>query len=229
MEKILVVEDDIDLSFVIKVYLTQAGYEADTAVRSDEALELVEKNEYDLILLDILLPDIDGRIICQKLRGDLFCPIIFISCMDDEDTICEAFAMGGDDYIVKPIRRKDLLARVEANIRRAKSYSKRFLAGAPVKTEYRRFAVNTAHHELCFNGEIVPLSPIEYEILMLFIENTDKLLEYDYIYKNIWQKDSLGDYRTVMVHVSNLRKKLGGDTCEIISTVRGAGYIFTDK
>lgn len=229
-ERILLVEDDFSLSFIIKRMLESKEYEVVTAESVDKAVHVMESQGFELILLDMMLPDGMGTELCEKIRRKSFCPIIFISCLDDSATKIEALKMGGDDYITKPINFEELITRIQVNIRRARQYN---LGRSPSNEEhYPGILIKKDCHELWLTdaGEQpatkVELSPIEYQILNVFVEKPGQLLLYEEIYQKVWGADDLGDIRTVMVHVSNLRKKLGDSGKELIHTVRGAGYIF---
>ena len=230
MYRILVVEDDADLKNIFAVFLGNHGYLYDLAASSAEALAFAEATDYDLVLLDVMLPDENGDVICMKLRQRKNMPIVFVSCLDDESTIINALRVGGDDYVVKPFQPAQLLARIEANIRRYTEYKRKQQERNGINsTVLKSFSLNHQNHSVLRNGHTTTLSPTEYSTLILFMENPDRLLLYNEIYHNIWQRDSLGDFRTVMVHVSNLRKKLEDERGIIIKTVRGAGYIFSDE
>ncbi len=222
MYHILLVEDDHDLSDITKTYLTHTGHTVDTAFNYAEAESLISSNEYDLILLDIMLPDRNGDELCREVRDRCTCPIIFMSCLEDSDTIVDALKSGGDDYMVKPVRFPELLARIEAISRRIPKKKVE-----PIR-KFTSFTMDTLHRKITKNGNDIGLSTIEYQILMYMVEQPETLLLYQDIYQNVWNSDSLGDFRTVMVHVSNLRKKLDPEHTGIISTIRGAGYIFND-
>ncbi|MBQ2830596.1 MAG: response regulator transcription factor [Oscillospiraceae bacterium] len=222
MYNILLVEDDHDLSDITLLHLTHAGHSVDTAFTCAEAEELLAKTEYDLILLDIMLPDRSGDELCRTVRKSCDCPIIFMSCLEDGDTIVGALKSGGDDYMVKPVRYPELLARADAVIRRSKK-----LTESPLRT-FRSFTMDTLHRSIVRSGEETDLSSIEYALLHYMVEHPDTLLLYQDLYENVWSSDSLGDFRTVMVHISNLRKKIDPDHRGVIQTIRGAGYIFSD-
>ena len=222
MYRILLVEDDQDLSAITFLNLTHAGHQVDTAFTCAEAEAFLAESTYDLILLDIMLPDRSGDELCRTIRSECDCPIIFMSCLEDSDTIIGALRSGGDDYMVKPVHYPELLARADAVIRRAGKTS-----GDPIRT-FKSFTMDTHRRRILRNGEEVDLSSIEYALLEYLAGHPNTLLLYQDLYQNVWSSDSLGDFRTVMVHISNLRKKLDPDHRGIISTVRGAGYIFTD-
>ena len=225
MYHILLVEDDHDLSTIAHANLTYAGHRVDDAFTCAQAEELLSQNEYDLILLDIMLPDRSGDELCRTIRQDCDCPIIFMSCLEDSETIVSALRSGGDDYMVKPVRYPELLARVDAVIRR--SGQKKETPQDSART-FKSFSVDTSHRCILRDGERVDLSSIEYGLLRYMMDHPDTLLLYQDLYQHVWETDSLGDFRTVMVHISNLRKKLDPDHRGIIETVRGAGYIFSD-
>ncbi|MBQ3496690.1 MAG: response regulator transcription factor [Oscillospiraceae bacterium] len=222
MYHILLVEDDHDLSDITLLHLTHAGHSVDTAFTCGEAEELLASTEYDLILLDIMLPDRSGDELCRTIRKGCDCPIIFMSCLEDGDTIVGALKSGGDDYMVKPVRYPELLARADAVIRRSKKTQV-----SPLRT-FRSFTMDTLHRSIVRDGEEMDLSSIEYALLQYMTEHPDTLLLYQDLYENVWSSDSLGDFRTVMVHISNLRKKIDPDHRGVIQTIRGAGYIFSD-
>ncbi|MEG0779562.1 MAG: response regulator transcription factor [Oscillospiraceae bacterium] len=222
MNRTLLVEDDRELSSIIQLFLTHSQYEVDAAFTCAEALSFLETIQYDLILLDMVLPDKTGDELCKSICAVCTTPIIFISCLDDSDTIIRALRSGGDDYMVKPLCFDELLARADAIIRRAKP---------PVlgdRRSFRQFTVDTVHHRVLRGDEELLLSTIEYDLLDYMSRHADTLLLYQQIYKAVWNSDSLGDVRTLLVHISSLRKKIDPDKTGIIQTVRGAGYIFTD-
>lgn len=224
MYHILLVEDDQDLSAITFLNLTHAGHQVDAVFTCAEAEARLKENQYDLILLDIMLPDRSGDDLCRSIRRECDCPIIFMSCLEDSDTIVGALRSGGDDYMVKPVRYPELLARADAVIRRSQAAKKK---EKPLR-EFRSFTMDTVHHRILRNNEEVDLSSIEYALLLYMVDHPDTLLLYQDLYEQVWASNSLGDTRTVMVHISNLRKKLDPEHRGIISTVRGAGYIFSD-
>lgn len=229
MYRILSVEDDHDLSLITHASLAHAGHTVDDAYTCAEAEKLLAENEYDLILLDVMLPDRSGDELCRAIRQECDCPIIFMSCLEDSDTIVGALHSGGDDYMVKPVRYPELLARVESVIRRTKGRTekKEREEDSPI-IDRKSFSLDVHHHRVMRGDHAEDLSAIEYALLRYMMERPDTLLLYQDLYQNVWDTDCLGDFRTVMVHISNLRKKLDPERRGIIETVRGAGYIFSD-
>ncbi|MDR1069361.1 MAG: response regulator transcription factor [Gracilibacteraceae bacterium] len=225
-QRILIVEDDCDLSNITMIHLTGAGYAADAAHSLAEAERMLDLRLYMLILLDIMLPDGEGYALCQTIRRRCSCPIIFISCLRDGDSIVAALRGGGDDYMTKPVNYRELLARVEANIRRATVYGAQNPNDNIVR--FRRFSLDKRLHRVWRDGCDIDLTPIEYALLMHLYANNGELILYNDLYSSIWGMDGADDLRTLTVHVSNLRKKIDPDHAGIITTVRNAGYIFTD-
>lgn len=224
MAKVLLVEDDQDLANLADMHLTKGGYQVTWANTCEKGLQYITKEAFDLIILDENLPDGRGTALCEKMHNLCNCPIIFTSCLSDSGTIIKALRSGGDDYMIKPIDYKELLARSDAIIRR-------MVTGKPVKGSnhvFRQFTLDTTSHKLTREGEEVELSTIEYDLLLYMIENPKELLLYRDIYLNVWGRDSLDDIRTLMVHISHLRKKIDPNHVGVITTVRNAGYIFAD-
>jgi DNA-binding response OmpR family regulator len=225
--RILLVEDDKDLSDITRIHLQNAGYTADAAYSLADALRLVADRSYALILLDIMLPDGEGIGLCRAIREKSRRPIIFISCIDDGDSIVSALRTGGDDYMTKPLDYRELLARIDANIRRATVYADPEIprTGANL-SHFKGFSVDSRRRRVRRDGVDIELTPIEYAILECFCANNGELLLYNDLYRKIWDADGLDDLRTLTVHVSNLRKKIDPQHTGIIETVRNAGYIF---
>lgn len=236
-KKILIIEDDTDMGFIMSVQLKEAGYSTDIAASCEEALTYLKQQKIpDLILLDEMLTDGKGSELCTVIRRFTLNPIIFISCMSDPQTMVEALKNGGDDYVVKPVNMEVLLARIESQLRRSIQYKDIQVEKISENSilYFRQFAVEKSTHfvwRVDGNGkrrERIHLSPIEYKLLISFIEHANELMTYEELYQYIWEADDLGDVRTVMVHVSNLRKKINYKNTDMIHTVRGAGYLFND-
>lgn len=228
MYRILLVEDNQENCTVIEGYLLRSGaYDVTTVGDAAAALKATRQQKFDLILLDIMLPDIDGIELCVQLRKTLFCPIIFISCLDDEETIVRAFHMGGDDYLTKPFRGAMLEAHIEAIRRRMQT-----VYHAPTGVfQIGDQALHTGEHVLRRGEEVTYLSPTEFELLLYFINNEGALLEFEQVYQYVWQKPSYGDLRTLFSHVRNLRKKIEPNPAKpryLITSPR-SGYRFFSK
>ncbi|MCR5482501.1 MAG: response regulator transcription factor [Clostridia bacterium] len=233
MHKILILEDDIEFAEIMSIYLKSKGYKSVHAKSIAEAVEAFNLEHFDLIISDIMLPDGFGTNFCKHIRTISKLPIIVISCLGDDTTIVEAFSNGADDYITKPLNPVQFLARVEANIRRDKEYGNYNSSSALNGENYVMFCgmkLDDIRRSITYaDGTSVDLSPIEYTVLKVFLKNPGVLLLYDKLYKEVWDRDSLGDYRSIMVHVSNLKKKIDPFNSGIITNTRGAGYIYTPK
>ena len=229
----MLVEDDEQLTFISKRLLESRGYAVVTASAVSAAKEAMERFAFDLILLDMMLPDGTGTELCEEIRRDSTCPIIFLSCLSDNISKISALKMGGDDYITKPVNFEEMLARIQVNIRRVKEYS--VSAQNPQDMSFPGLLLRKKKREAWLLGQdgslgsLLELSPIEYSLLLCLAERAGELVLYQDLYQQVWQAEDLGDVRTVMVHVSNLRKKMGQSGKELIHTVRSAGYIFSDN
>lgn len=179
-----------------------------------------------MLLLDILLPDSDGITLCQTLRQRVTCPIIFISCLDDEATIIRALEMGGDDFLAKPFNNKVLQARIDANLRRvAIERKKRY--DTPVSAA--DFTVDMETRVLCRAGKEVQLTPIEFGILLYLMEHEDQVISTRELYEFVWSQPDVGDLRTVVAHIHTLRKKLEDNPRSPVHlhAIYGKGYRYT--
>ena len=228
MKHILLVEDDESVGTIIQFYLRKnPEYQIAWAKTAKKAMELV-RDPVDIILLDICLPDLNGVSLCAALREFIYCPIIFISCLDDEDTIVKALETGGDDYLTKPFSEKILLSHIEANLRRVRIEHTRQETQSQSRYEFREFTLDCMTHSVIRDGHEYHLAPIEYSILLYFIHNPDRIISLDELYEKIWETPVYGDLRTVITHVYNLRKIIEADPkCQkTISNIRGSGYCF---
>lgn len=223
MYRVLLVEDNSVLAEIIEFYIASDDrFSLRWAPDAEAALELAREG-VDLILLDILLPGMDGLALCERLRRTIYCPIIFISSLDDDATIIKALELGGDDYLVKPFKCPVLIAKMLAVLRRALAN-----APGPEGVQAGGLCLNREDHTVTVEGRRVYLSPTEFSILGYFMHNPGKVLELEELYTAIWQRPSYGDLRTVPVHVGNLRKKLEKHPGEpkYIKTVKRIGYMF---
>ena len=227
MIDVLLVEDDDFIARTITYYLEgKRSCRVHCARTSGEALGLA-RGSFDLILLDVLLPDADGIGLCRQLRQWHDCPIIFVSCMDDSDTIIRALDAGADDFVTKPFDNDVLNARIEANMRRALptrngSYEENVLSCGPF-----RLVARTA--TLARDGEQIALPPLEFKLLAFLMQNRGRHFTSKELYRRVWGKDSFGDARTVIVHIHHIRAKIGDDSQNprFIRNVWGKGYTFS--
>lgn len=228
MKRILLVEDDEGIAELLLFYLQKkSAYQVKWVTTACDALLSMTQTP-DLILLDICLPDIDGVALCRKLRDVSYCPILFISCLDDEETIVKALEVGGDDYLIKPFSEKILMSRIEANLRRVDLERSNYEA---VKLYYPDFVIDTVEHAIIQGEKKHPLPPIEFSILMYFVAHPQRSISLDELYENIWGKPCFGDVRTVITHVYNIRRIIESDknSPSYIRNIRGYGYRFYPK
>ena len=219
MARVLVVDDEKLIVKGIRFSLEQDGYEVDCAYDGDEAIERAKEREYDVVLLDVMLPGHDGFEVCQTIREFSEMPIIMLTARSEERDELQGFDLGVDEYISKPFSPKILVARVEAILRRTQG------SGNTDEISAGGIVVDKAAHTVMSDGSPVDLSFKEFELLTYFIENQGIALSREKILNNVWNYDYFGDARTIDTHVKKLRSKLG-DKGEYIKTIWGMGYKF---
>lgn len=213
MIKILIVEDEKAISNLIQVNLTDAGYHCSLAYDGKTAANLLETDTYDLVLLDIMLPEINGYELMEYIKP-MEIPVIFITAKADVLDRVKGLQLGAEDYITKPFEIIELLARVEVVLRRFRKSNK--------KIEVGDIVIDTDSRQVTKGGEIVNLTMKEYSLLLLFVRNQNIALFREIIFKRVWESDFIGDSRTVDLHVQRLRKKLGWENK--IKSVYKVGY-----
>lgn len=205
MVNVLLVEDDSLIADTLMYYLGKAeSYHVTCAKTAGEALAKA-RDQFDLILMDILLPDADGIDLCRHMRQWHDCPVIFISCLDNSETIIRALAAGGDDFVTKPFDNNVLIARIEANLRR---YHEKPFPDAANIIHCGDLTLDFNHHMVTKAGQEVKLSITEFRLLSFLMQNPGKHYTPKELYRNVWGSISAGDSRTVLVHIHNLRQKL---------------------
>lgn len=214
-QKILIVEDEPAIQSVLKELLTDAGYQVSIAGDGAEAVEKFGQGEYALVLLDIMMPKLDGYGVCKAIRERSSTPVIMLTALDEEEAQIKAFELQADDYITKPFSVKLVLLRVEAVLRRTAADTD----GSGL--HYREIRLDTDAMEVRVNGEQVALTRIEYELLRLFMEHPGRVFTRENLLNMVWGYDYMGDEKAVNIHIMNLRRKLGTDPIE---TIRGVGY-----
>ena len=218
-DTILVVEDEYDIRELIKEFLTEAGYDVVTAEDGLEALEKFKSFNYNLIILDIMLPKIDGYVLCEIIRKESNVPIIMLTALDSEENQLKGFDLNIDDYITKPFSMKVFLKRVEAILRREKKILDDTII--PQEINYKNIKVDTDAFLVFVNGNKIDLTIKEYELLITLLKNRGKVLSRENLLSTIWGYDYYNDSRVIDTHIKNLRKKLNLD---FIETIRGVGY-----
>ncbi|MEG1583964.1 MAG: response regulator transcription factor [Anaerovorax sp.] len=229
-DKVMIVDNEMEIIQLLRLYLSKEGFQVVWTTDSTEALALAKAEQPDLILLDIVMPGLSGFEVCNQIREYFNIPILFISCKGDDTDKILGLSLGGDDYITKPFSPSEVIARVKAHLRRshlnAPSEDKENLN----KTlTFNEITIDPEAHAVMISGKEVHLTVKEFELLMLLCQYPNRVFTSKQIFGQIW--DSYGleeDFRTVMVHVSNLRKKIETDPehPKHIHTVRGVGYKF---
>lgn len=230
-EKILMVDDEQGLLDMLKITFQKERFNCvDCATSATEALKCVKNNEYDIILLDVMLPDFSGFDLCTEIRKYTFSPIIFLSACDGDFDKLRGLTIGGDDYITKPFNPLEVVARVNAILRRQKHYSSLQEDGKQNSNcyDYGDFIVNPSEATLKVGSELVECTAKEYELLLHFCKNPNRIFTLSQLYEAVWGTLSFGDEKTVTMHISKLRKKLDDDTKSpsILVNMRGIGYKF---
>jgi DNA-binding response OmpR family regulator len=234
-ESILVVEDEISLQETLAYNLKKQGYSVHTASTGGQALKSARELKPDLILLDIMLPEMDGFEVCRTLRQEMNTPILMLTARDDEIDRVVGLEVGADDYLTKPFSMRELLARVKAMLRRvrliredAEARTVALDSAAGGIMSFGNLEVNSTRREVLYNGKPLALKPKEYELLHYLSIHRGQVLTRETILEKVWGWDFIGDSRTVDVHIRWLREKIENDPAEPlrIVTVRGAGYRF---
>jgi len=234
-EKILIVEDELTLQETLAYNLKRQGYEVEVAGDGEAALAAARLNRPNLILLDIMLPGIDGLEVCRILRQEMNTPVLMLTARDDEIDRVVGLEVGADDYMTKPFSMRELVARVKAMLRRVRlvrvevSAEKSNNAGpSPQLLVFDNLTIDLNRREVRLQEQPLPLKPKEYELLLFLAQHRGQVLSREYILQHVWGWDYIGDSRTVDVHIRWLREKIETDSGSPsrIVTVRGAGYRF---
>lgn len=218
MKKILIVEDEMEIRNILKLYLLKEGYDVTEAEDGEVAIKLFYEKPFDLVILDIMLPKKDGWSVLREIKKYSSVPVMILSARDDEDELF-GFEIGTDEYITKPFNNKILLARIKTLIKNTSNNTDHII-------ELGKITINDTSHTVTVEGKEVILAPKEYELLIYLIKNHKIALSRDKMLTEVWGYDFPGSDRTIDTHIKNLRKKLG-DEC--IKTVRGIGYKFEIK
>jgi DNA-binding response OmpR family regulator len=231
-ETILVVEDEPSLQETLAYNLKKEGYTVSAVGDGREALDLARQLKPDLIVLDLMLPSLDGFEVTRVLRKEMTTPILMLTARDDEIDRVVGLEVGADDYLTKPFSMRELMARVKAQLRRARLIREE-LGNQPVgvpqeKLAFDNLVINQTRREVILNDAPLQLKPKEYELLLFLAEHKGQMLSREFVLERVWGWDYIGDSRTVDVHIRWLRQKIESDPAkpERIITVRGGGYRF---
>lgn len=224
MSRILIVEDELELANIIKDYLVKELYEIEICTEGDKAIEIFDKFKPSLVILDLMLPGMNGYEICQNIRIKSTIPILILSAKIDEFDKVKGLNLGADDYITKPFRPRELLARVNAQLRRSQVFNKENLEIIDIEN----IRIYTKEYKVEKNGRDLDLSRNEFELLVFLSKNPRQVFSREQLYERIWGFDSYGDLNTVTVTINRLRQKIEDNpkNPKYILTVWGVGYKF---
>ena len=227
MSKILIIEDEVSIAELEKDYLELSGFEVDMEHSGDTGLDKALKNEFALIILDLMLPGMDGFEICRRIREQKNIPVLMVSAKKEDIDKIRGLGMGADDYITKPFSPSELVARVKAHLAR---YER--LIGSAVKTndiiEIRGLKIDKTARRVYVNGEEKAFTTKEFDLLTFLAENPNHVFKKEELFNKIWDMESLGDIATVTVHIKKIREKIEFNTSkpQYIETIWGVGYRF---
>jgi DNA-binding response OmpR family regulator len=234
-ETILVVEDEPSLQETLVYNLEKQGYTVEAAGDGRKAIDAARRLTPDLIVLDIMLPEMDGFEVCKILRKEMTVPILMLTARDDEIDRVVGLEVGADDYLTKPFSMRELMARVKAQLRRTGMVRDEMAklktpdANAPHEVlTFNNLNINLTRREVLLDDQVLALKPQEYDLLLFFAQHKGQMLSREFILERVWGWDYVGDSRTVDVHVRWLRQKIEQDAAEPVRivTVRGGGYRF---
>ena len=227
MKKILIIEDEVTIAELEKDYLELSGFEVDMEYSGDTGLEKALSEDYGLIILDLMLPGVDGFEICKQIREKKNIPILMVSAKKDDIDKIRGLGLGADDYMTKPFSPSELVARVKAHLSR---YER--LVGSGVKAnkiiEIRGIKIDKTARRIYINGQEKSFTTKEFDLLTFLAENPNHVYTKEELFENIWAMDSVGDIATVTVHIKKIREKIEVDTSkpQYIETIWGVGYRF---
>lgn len=217
MTRVMVVEDDRDISEMLSIVLNDAGMDVDLVDRGDEVIESFRSNPPDLVLLDLMLPGKDGVTVCQELRNETLVPIVMLTAKSDTTDIVKGLEAGADDYMIKPFKDQELLARIKNQLRRSQGSSKLNICD---------LVIDQVSHTVIRNGKQIALTRLEFELLATLAKEPGRVFSREALLKEVWGYSLPADTRLVNVHIQRLRAKveIDVDDPKIVLTVRGIGY-----
>ncbi len=229
-EKILIVDDEKEIADLIELYLKNDGYTVYKFYNGTDALKCVESEKMDLAILDVMLPDVDGFHICQKIREQYYYPIIMLTAKTEDTDKIMGLTIGADDYITKPFNPLEVTARVKTQIRRYVCYNNAAGLGkkdvSVIEYDINGLIINKNTHKCTLYGKTVTLTPIEFSVLWYLCENRGRVISSEELFENVWGEKFLDNNNTVMAHIGRLREKLKEPARKpkFIKTVWGVGY-----
>ena len=225
MYRILVVDDEENIREVIKEYAEFEGHQVSEACDGMQAIEMVKNNDYDIIIMDVMMPRLDGYSACKEIRKIKQIPVLMLSARGEEYDKLFGFEIGIDDYVVKPFSPKEVMARVNAIVKRNQGAKQAPAAPAPETVKFGGLEINFTSRDVYIDGVKANLTPKEYDLLFYLVRNKNIALTRNKLLEEVWGYDFFGDDRTLDTHIKLLRKSLG-DYADKITTLRGVGYRF---
>lgn len=228
MKKILIIEDETSIAELEKDYLELSNFKVDIEVSGKTGLEAAKEKNYELIILDLMLPEIDGFEICKQIRKIKNTPILMVSAKKEDIDKIRGLGLGADDYMTKPFSPSELVARVKAHISRYERLVNSSNKNLDDEIEIRGLNINKASRKVFVNGKESQFTAKEFDLLVFLAQNPDRVFSKEELFDEIWGMDSFGEIATVTVHIKKIREKIEKDTSnpEYIETVWGAGYRF---
>ncbi len=223
---ILVCDDDKEIVDAIEIYLLQEGYEVCKAYDGEQAVAMMKQQKIDLLIIDVMMPKLDGVRATLQIRKESSIPIIILSAKAEDTDKILGLNVGADDYITKPFNPLELVARVKSQLRRYTTFSNQASTPAEEVYEVRGLTINDSLKKVCVDGEEVKLTPIEYNILLLLVKNKGKVFSINQIYESIWNEEAIGADNTVAVHIRHIREKIEINPKDprYLKVVWGVGY-----
>lgn len=225
--RILIVDDEWNMRHLIKLYLKNENFDTDEAINGTEALSLIKQNKYNLIILDLMLPGVDGWEVCRKIREtDEGTPILMLTARGDVSDKVLGFQTGADDYLTKPFIPEELVVRIQALLRRQRMTEKQ--ENRKPVIQYEGLQLNKESREVQINGNQLELTQKEFDLIFILAQHPKRVFTRDILLEQIWKTDDYRDIRTVDTHIKNLREKIrdAGLQYNVINTVWGVGYKF---
>lgn len=226
MEKILIVDDEEEILRLLTIYLTNENYQVTSCGTSEEALRFLAESSVDLAILDVMLPDMDGFTLCRKIRESYYFPIIMLTAKNGEDDILNGLTLGADDYITKPFRSIEVVARVKTQLRRYKKYNRPLDEESRDEVDIRGLYMKESTHEARLYERDLDLTPIEFSILFYLSSRQGQVVSTEELFEAVWKETYLDSNNTVMTHIGRLREKMqeNARNPKFIKTVWGVGY-----
>lgn len=228
MKKILIIEDDQSISELQRDYLQMSGFSVEICNNGVKGLNLIKENEYDLIILDVMLPELDGFEILRNVRDTSYVPILLVSAKKEEFDKVKGLGLGADDYITKPFSPSELVARVNAHISKYERLKNKYDSNREKILSIRGLIIQKDSRRVFIGDREISMAQKEFDLLLFMAQNPNRVFGRDELFERIWGLDSLGDSATVTVHIARIRDKIEADPSnpQYIETVWGAGYRF---